>query len=145
MNRQFSFMLVLVLAAVLIFACTAKNTTPATTANSGNSAAPPASSNTDEKWPDNEFTQQLPKPPFTVSSSSTYASGGFIATCREATYTDMAAYVETLKNSGFTNDESGRVRAAEITWSAKNAKGYKVSVNFNDGNYDFATIQVAKP
>ncbi|MDR0916392.1 MAG: hypothetical protein LBN02_04295 [Oscillospiraceae bacterium] len=148
MKKIIVLALVLVLALSLLTACGGKD-------NGGGSATPPASNNTpdngggnanaDDKWPDNEYTQQLPKPTFTISSSSAYSGGGYIFTCKEATFDECKAYVETLKSSGFTIDEGGGVLGSEISWNAKNADGYKVLVNAFDGNYDYPTIQITKP
>ncbi len=99
----------------------------------------------EDKWPDNEYTRQIPKPSFTVSSSSTYSRRGFIATCKEATLDACRAYVDLLKTKGFTVNERGSLKLrSQITWSAENSEGYKVMVNAFDGNYDYPTIQISK-
>jgi hypothetical protein len=120
------------------------NTSTPPASSNGGTSTPGGNTNTDDKWPDNEWTQQLPKPTFTISSSSTYSGGGYIFTCKEATLDECKEYVETLKTSGFTVDTGGSVKDSYVAWNAKNSAGYKVSVYAFDGNYDYPTIQITK-
>ena len=82
-------------------------------------------------WPSNEFTKQVPKPPFELTAASTEESA-FSVAFLGVDLDDLRDYVEELKNKGFTEDvESEDTEVFGIvmfTYAASNSKGYRVEV-----------------
>ncbi len=82
-------------------------------------------------WPDNEFTQQIPQPDFTVSIGSESADR-FMITFSDATIEQIKEYAEQIKNAGFTVDaETQDMEMAGMSvfsYTAKNAAGYEINV-----------------
>jgi hypothetical protein len=86
------------------------------------------------EWPDNEWTQRVPKPPFTVSSFESDDSGSFIIYFSDATYETTKDYVDTLKANGFKVDPTAMTLddGKTIGWV-----GYDTEGGSNDyGGYD---------
>lgn len=83
------------------------------------------------EWPSNEFTKQVPKPPFELTAASTEESA-FSVAFLGVDLDDLRDYVEELKDKGFTKDvESEDTEAFGIvmfTYAASNSKGYRVEV-----------------
>ena len=82
-------------------------------------------------WPSNDYTKQVPKPPFGLTAASTDEYGfnvAFIGVDLE----DLRDYVEELKDKGFTKDvESEDTETFGIvifSYAASNSKGYRVEV-----------------
>lgn len=82
-------------------------------------------------WPNNDYTKQVPKPPFSLTAAST-DEYGFNVTFIGVEINDLREYVKELKNKGFTEDvESEDTEAYGIvifTYAASNGKGYRVEV-----------------
>jgi hypothetical protein len=95
-------------------------------------------------WPDNEFTQTLPKPEVDVSMAA--VEGDSFQAVLVATIEQTKAYAEQVKAKGFSVDaetEDQEVMGMAIyLYSAKNADGYRVEVAFTGGT---AAVTVTKP
>ena len=83
------------------------------------------------EWPDNEFTRQLPKPDFTLSTAIT-SDDGFTVIFIGATLDQIKAYAEQVKSVGFTVDENIEDREMSgmvfYTYTAQNTDGYEITV-----------------
>ena len=87
----------------------------------------------DGDWPENEFTKQVPKPSFDATAANTQDksfSVAFVDTNVEV----IRAYVEELKNAGFTVDASSKdvevFGVVAYSYKASNGAGYRVEVTF---------------
>lgn len=82
-------------------------------------------------WPSNEYTKQVPKPPFGLTAAST-DEYGFNVAFLGVKLEDLREYVEELKDKGFTKDvESEDTETFGIvifSYAASNSKGYRVEV-----------------
>jgi hypothetical protein len=137
------------------------STTPPAT--SDNSTTPPANSSTttppsdtpdnsqsadngddSSKWPDNEYTQQVPTPSFTYTGSNTFM-GTFMAEFSDLTIEGAKSYEEELIASGFSVDEALSTRGdnnAKI--HLENSAGWIVEIMaYPDGNG--SAIHITKP
>lgn len=83
--------------------------------------------NADSKWPDNEFTQQVPKPDFPVSSAMTMGTI-FTAVLQDVTADQLRAYAEQVKGAGFTIEPGGMDADGVFQYSAYNEAGYWVMI-----------------
>ncbi|MBO4326761.1 MAG: hypothetical protein J5950_05785 [Clostridia bacterium] len=121
--------------------------------NGGNSLNPPDPSDVSPsddgaqfggKWPDNEYTRQLPKPDFSILAA-TDEDGSFDVVFTGVTIDQIKAYVEKVKASGFTR--SAEVQDENImgmtifAYTAENSEGYSVSISFTAGT---AAMSVSK-
>ena len=99
--------------------------------NSPANSSTPSVGNTDtpksDEWPDNEWTKQVLKPPFTVSAYSEYGNDAYI-TLTGMTYDATKAYVEQLKSSGFEDYGGSTDDGKELGFLGKNADGWKLTV-----------------
>ena len=86
-----------------------------------------------EPWPDNQFTQNLPKPEITILLAGTIGDTGFSVTFDDPTPDTVKAYAEQLKQAGYSEGtyEDGNEEA--YTYSAKNAAGYYVMLHWAPG------------
>jgi len=86
------------------------------------------------EWPDNEWTQQVPKPPFTVGSFKSDDSGTFTLYFLDATYETVKEYVATLKEYGYATDPTAMTldNGKNIGWVGYNTEGG----NNQYGGYD---------
>ncbi|MCL2797572.1 MAG: hypothetical protein FWD58_05920 [Firmicutes bacterium] len=94
-------------------------------------------------WPDNEFTALLPKPGFPgfeVASSRT-DSERFNVTFAGASFEQLRAYVEQVKEKGFTIDAQTQDFGA-YQYSAKNAQGYSLFIH---SAFNVTVIELEKP
>ncbi|MDR1539313.1 MAG: hypothetical protein LBU32_15210 [Clostridiales bacterium] len=108
-------------------------------------AAEANSAQTEDIWPDNEYTQLIPKPDFAVTS--VLENEGIFTASFAGTEADaLRAYVEQLKASGFTVDAQESDTEAEgiaaISYIAKNADGYEVTFASAQGQ---SSLTVIKP
>lgn len=98
----------------------------------------------DGNWPDNEYTQQLPKPEFNIGSTIDTTNGFVISTA--ATIEQVKAYAEECKSAGFTlqpETEDVSMAGMEIfMYSADNDAGYFLSITFTSGS---TTIMLERP
>ena len=76
-------------------------------------------------WPDNEFTKLIPKPDFAVNINSNL-SYKFSMDMMTATPEQVKAYVEKLKESGFTDIIANQDEEDLFTFVAKNEAGYEL-------------------
>ena len=106
------------------------------------------------EWPDNEYTSQVPRPPFDIKSiGDMSAVMGFIhINFVEATIETIEAYIESVKARGFTIDEvltkkEGRERDGSITtvimFDALNSQGWAVSARYLGRNA--VTMTIVRP
>ena len=157
MKRTKAFMLTALLiftavtASVLAGCSGKKEQTPAQTpptaqqapaqTQSGNSTSSGVQTNPvsgGKEWPNYDYVRNVPKSDFEVAKIefamykapvNAYFSG--------VTYNDMKAFIEVLKNAGFTVDEmviADDPNLGIISWSARNgseAKTFAVTVNVN--------------
>ena len=82
-------------------------------------------------WPENEYTKQVPKPPFGLTAAGTDEYGFSVAFIGVET-DDLRDYVEKLKDKGFTKDveseDTEMFGIVMFTYAASNSKGYRVEV-----------------
>jgi len=87
-------------------------------------------------WPDNEFTQMLPKPDFTITSAVD-ADGVFNVMFSGVTIEQLKDYTEKVKAAGFSFDEETEDMEVQgtvvYTYTAKNADDCEVTVFFTSG------------
>lgn len=105
------------------------------------------------EWPDNEYTRQVPKPPFAIKSIGDMAVMGFIHInfVQGATLEAVEAYIESMKASGITVEVNTKTTMREkdgslvtgITLEAKSAQGWGISIRYVGSNAFSMTI--AKP
>ena len=84
-----------------------------------------------ETWPTNEWTQQVPKPPFTVETSGQIGTD-FNISFSDTNYDTVKAYVEELQAHGFVAGTSVTDTGDEILWYGENPEGWVVSIS-DDG------------
>jgi len=97
------------------------------------------------KWPDNEYSRQVPKPGMPVEIATTSSEEGMYVMFSEATQAEVLAYVDQVRAAGFNIDEDFIDYAVYemdgLSFSAYNAAGYKAEISFFA---DFAWLVVAK-
>lgn len=97
------------------------------------------------EWPENVFTQLVPKPPFKLFGSST-SEDGFNVAFSGATVEQVRAYAEELKKAGFNVDADTQDREvmgiAVYSYSAENAAGFSVSLSMTSG---VCALAIQKP
>lgn len=148
--------LVLALALVMVLALAAcgdkSSTTPqgngnnnestvpsesSTPSGSDSTATPPTtntSSKPDDKWPDNEWTEQVPKPPF-IAEGSVEIGADLTISFSDATFDTVKAYIDELIANGFIAGSDATASGDDISWFGTNADGWRVSVtSLNEGN-----------
>ena len=101
----------------------------------------------DTAWPENEFTQQVPKPQFETTFSA-YGETEFTVVCM-ATIDQLKDYVKELKKAGFkknsnTTDENA-FGMARYDYTASNKKGYAVEVKYSNMPGSISTLTIKKP
>jgi len=83
------------------------------------------------EWPSNEYTKQVPKPPFGLTAVST-DEYGFNVAFQGVKLDELREYVEELKDKGFTKDveseDTEMFGIVMFTYAASNSKGYRVEV-----------------
>ena len=84
----------------------------------------------DSKWPDNEFTQQVPKPDFPVSSAMTMGTI-FTAVLQDITADQLRNYAEQVKEVGYTIEPGGVDVDGIFQYSAYNEAGYWIMISPN--------------
>jgi hypothetical protein len=108
MKKLFALMLALVLALSLLTACggngnggstNGDNTTPP--ASQGGNDTTPSNNSGGEEWPDNEYTEQVPTPPFTSTKVATL-DDTFIAAFSDLTIEGAKSYEAELIAYGFS-------------------------------------------
>jgi len=98
-------------------------------------------------WPDNEYTRQVPQPPFAVKKIGEVAAAGlFHINFQEAAVDAVDAYIQTLKAHGFTigeklskNSNADGTKTV-IQFDANNPEGWAVSVRYMGSNAVSMTI-----
>lgn len=89
-----------------------------------------------DPWPDNEFTKQVSKPDIKIRTAGTLTAGKgeylSVEFSKGTTKEQIKAYVEKLKSDGFTQQASTNDNDTKYEFSAKNGKGYSVSVMWDD-------------
>lgn len=87
----------------------------------------------DGDWPDNEFTKQVPKPTFDAKAANTQDKSFSVAFV-DTNVEEIRAYVEVLKNAGFTVDATNKdvevFGVVAYSYKASNGAGYRVEVTF---------------
>lgn len=83
--------------------------------------------NNDDKWPDNDFTKQIPAPDFAVSSA--FVMGNiFTAVLEDITVDELRSYAEQVKEAGYTIEPGGMDADGVFQYSAYNEAGYWVFI-----------------
>ncbi|HCC34883.1 MAG TPA: hypothetical protein DEQ02_04335 [Ruminococcaceae bacterium] len=99
------------------------------------------------EWPDNEWTQQVPKPPFTVETAKEddIYEGMFAISFSDATYETMKDYVDVLIENGFAENfsETEEINGEQVLrWQGGNRDtNYRVYVK---SNYN-GRLEIYKP
>ena len=82
-------------------------------------------------WPDNEFTKLLPKPDFALTAANT-TDDEFTVAFTSATLEEIKAYVEKVKEKGFTVNATAEDQSVMgmvvYNYAADNADGYHVEI-----------------
>ncbi len=87
-------------------------------------------------WPDNEYTKLIPKPDFTITAA-VVEGNTFTVMFSDTTKEQITAYVEKVKNAGFTVDaetedqEMGGI--AIYSYTASNSSGYQIEITLSGG------------
>jgi len=84
----------------------------------------------DAEWPDDEFTQQVPKIDYPLFSAYTRPENGFSAIVKDLTMDQAKEYTEKVKKAGFTADAVVEDTEFAFKYSARNKKGYLVEIKF---------------
>ena len=157
---------IVILALALIFALSlaacgggGKSSTPSGGNNS--TSTPPTSNNRGNasainEWPDNVFTQQLPKASFKVKDTDANVTNEqrfyIITLDGSETYETMIAYKDELKAAGFTVDEYFNKYDDSVdksTWffdfAALNSNGWKVAMGYNPETNAVNQFVITKP
>lgn len=93
------------------------------------------------KWPENEYTEKIPKPDFGVLSFAGIADGKFSATFAKTDIEDAKKYVEALKKKGFDK----KITLNEFSeqnlyiFTASSLSGAKISVVLKDETFTLLT------
>jgi len=97
-------------------------------------------------WPDNNFTELLPKPPFEVSLGEP-SEMEYTIVC-DATVDQLKEYVESLKAAGFTigenTAEENAFGVSAYSFTASNEEGYTVEVNYSNTLGSLSTLTLKK-
>ena len=97
-------------------------------------------------WPDNEFTQLIPKPDMDIQYAGE-EDGEFVVSFAGATLEQIKAYADKLRGAGFTLDEEVEEQAAMgmafYSFSACSADGYRVELMYT-AEISALTIGVAE-
>jgi ABC-type glycerol-3-phosphate transport system substrate-binding protein len=115
------------------------DTTPATSSTAGNSD----SNNNGDKWEDNEFTKQVPKPADEVVYFLDSADHITVQFVTPDNNDGIRAYIEQLKSAGFTENADSFEYQDQIRYEADNSAGYHVEVYRNGYDEDW-TLSVEK-
>lgn len=119
--------------------------------NTDNGNAP----SNEKEWPDDKFTTHVPKPSFAsyVSCSEKSAADGYIlgqygfSLEDEVNMDDVRAYVEELKNAGFTDSVTTTDTSVSFYFAAKNpTTNVSVALTvYPDSNPIMRTLQIYIP
>jgi len=95
------------------------------------------------QWQGGDYTDLLPKPDFGSGYKDYTYEGSFKCSLTGATFEEVAAYVQKIKDAGFTKDPSEEVyeSLSVYTYSASNASGQSVSMSFFTGLFE---IEITK-
>jgi hypothetical protein len=100
-----------------------------------------------ESWPENKFTDQLPKPDFQIAVAEP-GETVYSVVC-EASVDQLKAYVESLKKAGFTINENtteeNAFSVSAYSYTASNEAGYTVEVNYSNMLGNLATVTIKNP
>lgn len=88
------------------------------------------------EWPNSKLAKMLPTPETTVGNIQKDDEKGFSAYLGDTTIDAFNAYVTACKDKGFTVD----VNSTDKHFSAKNADGYKLSVEYQGNNVVYVSL-----
>ena len=152
MKRIFCLLCVLVLVAGLLVACGQKSDAQASPSTPAGSLAEEQSSLSEVfappdtppnvTWPENEYTEQLPKPDFETVLGFP-GETEFSVFCI-ATVDQLRDYVKELRKAGFKQNESTTDEKNVYSYTASNKKGYIVEVNCSNTLSGIATLKITK-
>lgn len=98
-------------------------------------------------WPENEFTQQVPKPEFETTFS--VPKGAELTIVCVATVDQLKDYVKELRKAGFKKNDSTTDEAAlgvvVYKYAASNKVGYIVELNYSNTLGGMSTLTIKKP
>jgi len=121
----------IVIAALVLVGCSGKNNSSGSSrSNSTNPSASQGSSNTPaaNEWPNNKYTQQVPKPADRIKSTDTMRDR-YLFVFSNATESSMKTYVEQLKSAGFTQYVSESTDSGgNLKFEAWNAANWRVMI-----------------
>ena len=144
MKKLLALALVMILALSPLAGCGDNGSTPGGSGNTGGSgsvggsestqsgSAPditPSGNNTADAWPNNEWTQQVPKPSFDVDSSAQMGRD-FNINFKGITYDEAKAYAQELSGAGFVQQTTGANwdRTNDFSWWGINADGWEATI-----------------
>jgi len=98
-------------------------------------------------WPENDFSNQIPKPQFEIAPEQS-GEMEYTIIC-EATVDQLKEYVESLKAVGFTKDanttDENAFSVVAYSYTASNEEGYTVEVNYSNMLGSLSTVTIKKP
>lgn len=100
-----------------------------------------------EAWGEDGFTQIIPEPKFGKQKNKVISASGRLLTISfsDATYDDVADYLEEVKKAGFTVSASDMSSDDAIMYFADNSdKSYNVGVGYSDGNFTVMVLRNAR-
>lgn len=87
-------------------------------------------------WPDSELSKLLPVPKSNYGAIEWENSDGFVIDVAQMSIDDFNEYVSSCKDNGFTVD----YQAGKDFYYADNESGYRITLNYKDGNVMFVRI-----
>ena len=132
--KRFSFAAAFLLALLFLFGCSASDPTQ------------PTFLVTTVKWPKSGLAKKLPEPEFGQLAGVTDSPDEFCAAYAEVTQDDLRAYVEQIKNAGFTIDaalsDKDYMGIKMYSYSAENEDGLIFAISGTAGT---CTITLKEP
>lgn len=146
--QRFLSLFLVVLLALCLVACGGTDNpgtgdlVPDDTTETASTEAAPAGG--DSRLPDNELSQQLPEIPFTITEVVFYdLESPMIVYFEDTTYDGGVAYVEALKENGFTQNEITTYDdGASLAWAANKDDHFGISFSVKDGGTGELTINM---
>jgi hypothetical protein len=144
MKRVLCLISALALGLILLSGC--KQNTRGTVAMNPAEGLHPNNYKFSADWPKNEFSKLLPKPDFETAIDQ--LDGSVCNFVCEATIDQLKEYVESLKVTGFIENESVTEENAfsmvAYSYTASDGEGYIVEVNYSNMLGSLATVTIKK-
>lgn len=97
------------------------------------------------EWPENEFTELIPKPDFGTLYGSATADTYFLVYMSDVDEAKLREYIETVKGKGFTQNaetvDENFLGLVVVSYYAENDNGYKLTIGYT---LNILTITIEK-